>query len=385
MRRYRIGSAFGIPIQLDVTFLLILPVFAGLIGWRIDETAELFNQFFNAGLEVEALTGGLTPWVLGTIAAIGLFVGVLAHEFGHALVAMRYGYGIDSITLWIFGGLAALADRPEDWKHEFNIAIAGPVVSIAVGAVCAGLYLLVPESFAEPRYVLFYLGVLNVALAGFNMLPAFPMDGGRVLRALLGRNRSFARSTELAAQVGKFAAIVFGVIGLLQLNIILIGIAAFVYIAASSEQKQAAMRAAFDGITVQDVMTPAADVQAVPPDLRVDELLQRMFQERQRGYPVVRNGQPVGMVSLENAQSVREAERPAFQVEDIMSPEPARVPPSTEAMDAIAMLRQRDADRLLVVDRFGDVLGLVSEADLMTAYDVIRSGGSVNREQTGRY
>src|SRR6056297_2642242 len=132
MRSFTVGRAFGIPIKLDLTFLLILPVFAWLIGTQVGLWASNLGAL-GVNLDAEALTAGQMRWILGTIAAIGLFVGVVLHELGHSLVAMRFGFPIDSITLWIFGGIAQLTDQPEDWKQELTIAIAGPAVSIVVG------------------------------------------------------------------------------------------------------------------------------------------------------------------------------------------------------------------------------------------------------------
>ncbi len=386
MRSFRIGSAFGIPIKLDLTFLLVLPLFAYLIGSQISLTAELLNDLMAAGIEVDAITGGLTPWVLGFTAAIGLFVGIVLHELGHSFVAMRYGYPIDSITLWIFGGIAALSEMPEDWKQEFTIAIAGPIVSVIVGLGCYGLFTGV--LFLDPvetypvvtfgsLFVLGYLSILNVVLAIFNLLPAFPMDGGRILRAFLARNRPYARATEIAAEVGKFFAVLLGLFGLFPpTNVIMIGVAFFVYIAASSEAKRVTMKAALEGVDVSDVMTPAERLHTVSPDTTVDELIRMMFSQRHTGYPVMSNGRPIGIVTLDDARDVQPVERDAFTVEDVMTSELRTISPDADAMEAISTIQEEGIGRLLVVDDYGDVVGLVSRTDLMTALDVIRSSGT---------
>jgi Zn-dependent protease/predicted transcriptional regulator len=375
-KSFRIGSLFGIPIKLDVSFLLILPVLAWLIGAQIELLVGPLNALLGAGLEAEALTAGYRPWVLGLSAAIGLFVGVVFHELGHSLVAVRYGYPIDSITLWIFGGLAQLTEQPEDWKQEFAIAIAGPIVSVLVGVGSYLLMLLVPLQFDGVIFVLAYLALLNVALAGFNMLPAFPMDGGRVLRALLARNRPFAKATQIAAEVGKLFALLMGLFGLLQLNIILIGIAFFVYIAASGEAQQTVMTAAFEGVTVSDIMTAREDLHVVSADSSVADLLERMFSERHTGYPVMDDDRLVGLVTLTDAREVDPVERDAYRVEDVMSTELETIGPGDEAMDALNRMQQEGIGRLLVVER-GDLVGLISRTDLMTALDIIRSSGSI--------
>ncbi|MFC7008839.1 CBS domain-containing protein [Halalkalicoccus salilacus] len=374
-KSFRIGSLFGIPIKLDVSFLLILPVFAWLIGSQIELLVGPLNAVLGAGLEAGSLTAGYRPWMLGLLAAIGLFVGVVLHELGHSLVAIRYGYPIDSITLWIFGGLAQLTDQPEDWKHELLIAIAGPIVSVLVGIGSYLLMLVVPTQFDGAVFVLAYLALLNVALAGFNMLPAFPMDGGRVLRALLARGRPFAQATQIAAEVGKLFALAMGLFGLLQLNVILIGIAFFIYIGASGEAQQTVLSAAFEGVTVSDIMTAGDDVDVVSPDDSIADLLERMFSERHTGYPVMDDGRLVGLVTLTDAREVDPVERDAYVVEDVMSTDLETIGPDAEAMDALNRMQRHGIGRLLVVEG-GDLVGLISRTDLMTALDIIRSSGS---------
>jgi len=175
-------------------------------------------------------------WLLGLAAAIGLFVGVVLHELGHSLTARRYGFPIESITLWLFGGIASFSEMPEDWRQELNIAVAGPIVKHSGRRRLLRALRRHPESLDGARFVLGYLAVLNVALAIFNMLPAFPMDGdGCYLRALLARSQPYAQATQQAASIGKLFAVLMGLFGLFSGNIILIGVAFFVYIAASSE------------------------------------------------------------------------------------------------------------------------------------------------------
>ena len=375
-KSFRIGSLFGIPIKLDVSFLLILPIFAWLIGAQIELLVGPLNAVFGTGLDAVPLTAGYRPWILGLTAAIGLFVGVVFHELGHSLVAIRYGYPIDSITLWIFGGLAQLTDQPDDWKQEFLIAIAGPIVSILVGVVSYLLMIITPTQFDGVVFVLAYLALLNIALAGFNMLPAFPMDGGRVLRSLLARNRPFARATQIAAEVGKLFALLMGIFGLFQLNIILIGIAFFIYIAASGEAQQTVMSAAFEGVTVDDIMTSGEDVDTVSPETSVADLLERMFSERHTGYPVMENDRLVGLVTLSDAREVDAIERDAFSVSDVMTTELETISPDAEAMDALNRMQQNGIGRLLVIER-DQLIGLISRTDLMTALNIIKSSGSI--------
>ena len=377
MRSFRIGSVFGIPLKLDLTFLLVLPLFAYIIASQVGATVDLLNTAWGASLPVGPLEEGALPWLLGITSALGLFAGVVLHELGHSLVAMRYGFPIKSITLWLLGGMAQLSEMPEDWKQELAIAIAGPIVSVGVGLAAFAGFLLTPTGFPAARFVLGYLALVNVALAVFNLLPAFPMDGGRVLRALLARKRPYARATQLAAEVGKGFAILMGLFGLFGGGgIFLIALAFFIYIAASGEAQQTTLKAAFEGVTVGDVMTPGEDVDTVGRDLSVADLIDRMFRERHTGYPVIENGSLVGMVTLEDARGVEEVERDAYRVEDVMTDDLHTIGADEDAMAAMNRMNEHRIGRLVVTDETGSLVGLLSRSDLMTALNIIRQSGS---------
>lgn len=377
MRGIRIGSAFGIPIKLDVTFLLVLPFFAYLIGTDVANLTGVINGLFGTNIATGPLTAGSMAWYVGIAAAVGLFLGVLLHEFGHSLVAMRFGFEIESITLWLFGGVARFTEIPEDWKQEFYIAIAGPAVSVAIGVVSYLGFVAVPGSQAAVKFVLGYLAMTNVALAVFNMLPGFPMDGGRVLRALLARNRPHARATQIAAEVGKVFAFLLGIFGLFA-NLFLVALAFFIYIGASSEAQQTVMKAAFENVVVRDIMTAREDLHTVTEDTSIAELMDRMFRERHTGYPVMRNGHLVGMVTLNDARSVKEVERDAYRVEDVMADDITSITPNAGAIDALTLMQQNNVGRLPVIDAEGELVGLVSRTDLMTAFNIIQTTGSLN-------
>jgi Zn-dependent protease/CBS domain-containing protein len=386
MRGIRLGSVFGIPIKLDATFLLILPLLAYLIGTDVTALVDqVLNPTFAAGIDAAVLTGGYTPFALGLAAAVGLFTCVLLHELGHSAVAMYHGYEIDSITLWLLGGVAQFTEMPEDWKVELQVAVAGPIVSVALGALAFGGFSAVAGG-GRPiaTFLLGYLMVANVVLAAFNMLPGFPMDGGRVLRALLARTRTHARATQIAAEVGKGFAVLLALFALFSgLNLFLLALAFFIYMGAAGEAQQTVLKAAFSGVTVDDVMTREADLHTVSPDDSVATLLDRMFRERHTGYPVVDNGELVGMVTLSDAQSVKEAERDAMRVEDVMATDVYTATPETDAMDAFQTMQGENVGRLPVVDADGQLCGIVSRTDLMTAFDIIQSGGNVPSESLG--
>ncbi|MFB6169582.1 MAG: CBS domain-containing protein [Haloarculaceae archaeon] len=383
MRSYRIGSAFGIPIELDLTFLIILPLLAYLIGTQAGDWVTILNQTLGSSIVAEPLTTNTMRLVLGVVAAVGLFAGVVLHELGHSLVAMRYGFPISSIRLWLFGGVAQLTEMPEDWRQELTIAVAGPLVSIVLGVVSYVGFRAVPATgtLAPVKFVLGYLAIMNVTLAAFNLLPGFPMDGGRVLRALLARSRPYAEATRVAAEVGKGFALLLGLFGLFGGGgLFLVAIAFFIYIGASSEAQQTTMKAAFQGVAVRDIMTPAEDLRLVSPDTSVADLIERMFRERHTGYPVVEDGRVVGVVTLGDAQQVDAVEREAYTVEEVMSTEVQSITPDADAMDALTRMQQNGVGRLLVMEG-DDLQGLISRTDLMTAFDIVKESGAA---QLGR-
>jgi Zn-dependent protease/CBS domain-containing protein len=374
MRGVTLGRLFDIPVRLNVSFLLVLPLFAWLISGDVAALSDLFDRVFGTALPAPALAAAPLRYALGAAAATGLFAGVLIHEFGHALVARRYGYDIESITLWLFGGVARLTEMPEHWRHELAIAVAGPLVSVALGVLTGLLLLVVPSGVPSVRFVAAYLALTNVALAVFNMLPGFPMDGGRVLRALLARTRPYATATKQAAEVGKGFALLLGLFGLFT-NLLLVALAFFIYMAASSEAQQTAMRAVFEDVVVADVMTPRDRLDAVEESLSVAALLDRMVRDRHTGYPVLRDGELVGLVTLADARAVREVERDAYTVGEVMTDDLAWVDVDADVTAAVSQMGERDVGRLPVRGPDGSLVGFLTRSDVMTAFEILQQRG----------
>jgi len=370
MRNYTVGSVWGIPIRISISLVVFLPILAWLIGsgTQIETYAGLIGGLTGVALDVPTLRAGNTPWLVGSLAAVGLFVSVTLHELGHSWVALRYDIEIESITLWILGGIAALKSIPKEWNREFWIAIAGPVVSVGTGVACWGVLLVLPESLTVARFVFGWLALTNVVLAGFNLLPAFPMDGGRILRALLARNRPYGSATRTAARIGVVFALLFAVVGVLGGNLIMLLLALFVYGAATTESRTVVLTELLEGLTVADVMT--RDPPTIDARDSVAELGRRMLGDRTTVYPVVEAGEVVGVVTLADLRNVREVERDATLVEDVMREVP-RVHAADDAFDTLSTLGGAGADVAVVVDESG-VVGVLSESDYAHAMNVQR-------------
>ena len=310
MRRFRVGRTYGIPIEVDLSLLLVLPLLVYAIATSVETSVALLN-IAGARIDPTGLSMGATPWLLGVVAALGLFGGVLVHEFGHALVALRLGYGVDSISLWLFGGMARLSSLPDEAGDELAIAVAGPVGSVVVGIVAYAGFHLVPAGFEGIRFLLAYLAALNVFLAVFNMLPAFPMDGGRVLRALFAFQWSYPVATKRAADVGRTVAVLLGIFGLYIGSLIGVGLAIFLYLAASSETHRVTTRAALTGIPVREVTTPTVPSDDSAPTVEADTdalvALQRMRDLDVTRLVVVDDGRPIGDVTQTDLVSILDA------------------------------------------------------------------------------
>ncbi|WP_336326326.1 site-2 protease family protein [Halovenus sp. HT40] len=368
IKSFRVGTVYGIPFRLDVTFLAVLPVFAWLLGRQIGEVVTVLNRLFGTTLDPAVLTAGPRPFLLGLTAVVAVFGCVTLHELGHSVVAIHHGYEVESITLWLLGGIAKPAERPQNWLHELQIAVAGPAVNVAIAAGCAVVLAVAPLGEIG-RFLLLYLALLNVGLAAFNMLPAFPLDGGRVLRALLARNRSRLESTRIAASVGKGLALVLGIVGLFAFNFVLVGVALFVYIAATSESRQMMLGAAFEGLSIEDVMTPAAELTTVDARTDLTELLDVMLDHRHTGYPVLDGEEFVGVVTLAD---VRESQSGPATVADAMTPRDqlTMIAPDSDVMDAFREISSAEVGRLPVVED-GRLCGLVTRTDLMRAFRIV--------------
>lgn len=374
MRNFHITTVWGIPIRVNVSLLIFLPVLAWIIGSgaQISVYAGIVSALSGVTLDLTVLTAGQTPWVIGTAAAVGLFASVALHELGHAWAAMRYGLRVESITLWILGGLASLESMPKEWNRELVIALAGPAVSILTGIACYAALFALPASAQVTLFVVGWLAVTNLFLAVFNMLPAFPMDGGRVLRALLARKRPYATATRIAARIGTGFAVLFAVVGVMSFSPMLLLLALFVYGAASSESRTVALAALLEGLTVDDVASPLdATIEA---SATVEDLVDRMFADRRTEFAVTRGGDVVGVVTVGDFRELSKAEREADTVADLLETDLPRFVSEKAAFDALVELDTARATAAFVDGPEGT--RVVSREDFSSAMEMRRLVGS---------
>jgi len=369
----QIGNLAGIPVKLHWSFLLVIPLFAWIIGSQIRLTTELIAALFGVPIDVTLIAAGLNPYILGSIVALGLFVGVFIHEMAHSLIAKAKGIKIHSITLLILGGVSQMEETMPDPKIELPMALAGPMTSLALGLISAALVYIFDAVVPDPAvagvlvFTFGYLGLLNILLFGFNLLPAFPMDGGRVLRAWLARRMPLSRATRIAADVGKGFAVVFGIVGLLFLNPILIIIAFFIYIGASQEATVLRYNILLQDITVADAMS--SPVATVEPTLPLSRLVEMMYETKHLGFPVVDRGALVGIVALADIHKITPQDREAMQVRDVMTRNPTTLPPSAPLLDALKIITGKDIGRIPVVSD-GTLVGIVTRTDVLRVMEL---------------
>ena len=367
----RIGKVFGIPIYLHLTFLIILPLFVWVFSEGRDEFLGIVLGF--GGLD--ATTG--VKYAFGTVAAIVFFVTIVAHELAHSYMAMRYGVKIRSITLMLFGGVASMEEIPRKPGEELKMAFAGPMMSILIGVASFAAMLMVEQldqSIVSVEGTVILLRIqafYNILLAGFNLIPAFPMDGGRVLRSFLSSRMSYVDATKKAASVAKVMAAMMGVVGILYGMIFLIFIAFFVYIGAKEEEQATVISESLEGMTVAQLMT--SPVQTIHPDTSVQQLLDTMLVTRRMGFPVVRDGTLVGMVTLSDTSRVAKEDTRLATVKDIMSTEVVTVPADMPAAKALKIISGRNIGRLPVVDASGALVGIVTRKDFLRMVEIVEA------------
>lgn len=368
--RFKLFKIFGFQINADLSWLVIV----ALITWH------LASQYFPAEQAAPGLATS-TYWLMGVVGALLLFASIVFHELGHALMARRYDVPIRGITLFIFGGVAEMSDEPPTARTEFLVAVAGPLVSIGLGVVflaatAVGGTLGWPAAVTAITQV---VGFLNVVLVVFNMIPAFPLDGGRVLRSALWQWKGSLRwATRVTAAIG--GAFGFTLIGLGVLYAITTGqllggmwlalIGLFLRSAAKMSYQQLLLRRALEGEPVARFMETSPVT--VPRALSVRELVDSyVYRHHFKMFPVVDGDRLVGCVTTRDVRELPRDEWERQTVGTVAEPcdDENTVAPDLDAMQALSLMSRTGTSRLLVAED-GRLLGILALKDLLKFFSL---------------
>lgn len=361
-KRVKLFSLFGFAVYIDASWLLI----AALVTWSL---AVGFFPALYPGLAVGDY------WWMAVAGALLLFASVIVHELFHSLVARRYGLPMKGITLFIFGGVAEMSEEPPNAKAEFFMAIAGPIASILIGFFFFGLAFAVHGAWpVQALAVITYLYTINWILAAFNLIPAFPLDGGRVLRSALWHFKGDLRkATRTASSIGSGFGVALMVLGVLQLftGYFVAAVWWFIigwFLRSISQQsyQQVLVKSTLEGEPVRRFMKTEPDT--VPPYISVEELVNDHIYRYHHGmFPVVaEEGRLAGCVTTEGVRTVPREEWNRHTVGEISSPcSPANtITPETDASEALALMNRTGNSRLLVVEN-GKLVAIVTLKDLL--------------------
>lgn len=356
---FRIGRVAGIDIGVHSSWILAF----FLITWSL---AVGFFPTTYKGWNSSAY------WTAGIIAALLLFASVLLHELAHSLVARSRGMAVSSITLFIFGGVSNLQEEPRQPMSEFVMAIVGPLTSLVLGGVFWVLARLIGAASIIPTAIASILAYINVSLAIFNLIPGFPLDGGRVLRSIIwGATKNLNTATNIAAGVGQFVGWGFIALGLYQvftgnlLNGLWIAfIGWFLNGAADSSRREISMHEYLHGVHVKDVMDPTPE--CTSPDTLVNDVVQDIF--FQRGYraaPVCHNDEVIGIVTITDVKKLPQQKWADTPVTEIMARQPLyTVEKDDDLSSALRLLAQYELNQLIVLDK-GRLAGLLNRAHVI--------------------
>lgn len=379
MGDFRIGSVLGIEIRIDVSWFILL----FLILWTF--TGLVFPALI-PGRSIATYIG------MGVAATLLFFASLLAHELSHSVVARRKGVPVEGITLFIFGGMARTRLEAAEPGDEFMIAGVGPLSSLVIAGLFAAIWWLGTRlGWPVPvTGVAQYLGFLNVLLAVFNLLPGFPLDGGRLLRSIAWKlSGDLTRATRIAATGGRWMGL--GLIGLgvwmlfmgnVMGGIWLALIGWFLRNAATASYQQHVLRGALEGVVAREAMT--LHPETVPPELTLQQVMDDHFLRRRfAAYPVTEDGdRPVGLITLAQVQQVPREDWGARRVRDVMtsSEDDIVVRPDDRLVDVIEKLEASDSKRLLV-ERDGHLEGIITESDVVGWLNRARELQAQQRQQ----
>lgn len=353
---------FGFEVKLDLSWLIL----GLLITWTL---AQGVFPFYYEDFKTS------TYWLMGVGGAIGLLISIVFHELWHSLIARRFGLPMKGITLFIFGGVAEMSDEPPSPKAEFFMSIAGPLSSIILGGVLFGIwFLLEGTGFSPPVLgVINYLAIINLILAGFNLLPAFPLDGGRILRSILWAAKDNLKwATQIASKIGNgfgVALMLFGVFSFILGNIIggvwMFVIGLFLRGASQSSYQQLLIRKSLEGEPVKKFMK--SDPVTVSPSLSLEDLVEDyVYKHHYKLYPVTDGNNLKGCITINQIKEVPKEERAQHTVGEIAQScsDVNTISPDEDSMNALQTMHKHKTSRLMVVDN-GQLVGVIALKDIM--------------------
>lgn len=363
-RAFNIGKVFGIQIRLHYTWFIIFILITVSLSWQV------FPHDYPRWPP-------LLYWITAVATSLLFFASVVAHELAHSLVGRANGIPIKNITLFIFGGVAQMTREAAHPGAEFKMAVAGPLCSLVLGGLFALLYFLAPARVEPVAAVAFWLAYINVALAVFNLIPGFPLDGGRVFRSLMWRlSGNYQRSTLIATQVGRGVGYLFILGGMLIIlfrpaglgwfnGLWLAFIGWFLENTASASYRQAQRYAILQGLKVSQVVTTNYPV--VPPEITVSRLVQEYIFSRGQSLFLVADDDGIkGVLTLEDIKSMPRQNWATQPVREIMTPvdKLKAVHPDQDAISALEQMEESAVGQVLVVSE-GQIIGLVVRDNLM--------------------
>lgn len=355
-----LGRVFGIPVRLHYSWFIVFM----LVAWSLTTN---FNTTYPAW--------GLPGSIAASIVTSLLFFGsVLAHELMHSVVARSAGIPVQAINLFIFGGVSELVEEPKRPQDEFRMAIAGPLTSLVLGIVFLAIWFSLKDIFEFIGAIAEWLGWINIVLAGFNLVPGFPLDGGRVLRSLLWwRNQNLKRATKTASTVGRAIGYIFIFIGvwyIFQGNWInglwLALIGWFLEGAAAGSYRQLALQETLKGHKVVEAMT--ADCPVIPPEQTIEQLVHNnILTSGRRCFPVVHGGGIVGLVTIHDIKSVPRDQWATKTVKEVMTPfdRLKTVSPYDDLAMVMQILAEANINQVVVVKE-GKIIGMVARDNLIS-------------------
>lgn len=360
-KRLRLFKLFGFEVHIDLSWVIL----AILVAWSL--SVGLFP------FQYEDLSGR-TYWMMGIVGALGLFVSIIAHEMAHSLVARRFGMPMKGITLFIFGGVAEMGEEPTSAKGEFLMAAVGPLSSFIIALIFLGLYVAGKGIWPLPvNGVLRYLALINGLLGAFNLVPAFPLDGGRILRSILWRaKQNLQWATKVSSQIGGGFGVVLIVLGFFTViggNFIggmwwvLIGM--FLHGAAKASYQRMVTLKALEGEPLERFIN--RDPVAAPPSISIEELVENyIYKHDHKMFPVLDNGKLAGCITTNRIKEIPREEWKSRSVGEIAQgcSEDNTIDPHVDATKALAKMNRTNQSRLMVVEN-GRLIGMVTLKDML--------------------